>query len=213
VSDFPASPVPPADLLEGYLPRAWAKAGLAKALGGEELRLGLHLAGRGGGDWLIELRADEARVTRGSRNGAPLSLVQSVQDWRGALWEGRGGALGARAAELFRNGGSPGQSRWAPVRAAPLARALADLGALDGLLRLVVTGGKGGDWSLALRVGPGALPEAPTATLSLAAEDAAALLARELSPLEALLSGRLRLDGEMGFLLQLQGALGRLAPT
>jgi hypothetical protein len=51
----------------------------------------------------------------------------------------------------------------------------------------------------------------PTASLSLCAEDAEALLDRELGLLEALLSGRLRLDGEMGFLLQLQGALGRLA--
>jgi hypothetical protein len=60
-------------------------------------------------------------------------------------------------------------------------------------------------------VGPGEVPQTPTASLSLCADDAAALLGRELGPLEALLSGRLRLDGEVGFLLQLQAALGRIA--
>ena len=210
MSDFPAAPVSPAELLEGYLPRAWARADLARGLGRAPLRLGLHLSGKGGGDWLIELRSGEACVMRGSRELAPLTLALSVPDWRGALWEGRGGALGARAAELFRSGAMPFEG-WAELtRHAPLARAFDELGAMDGLLRLVITGGKGGDWSLALRVGPGELPEAPTASLSLCAEDAAALLDRELGLLEALLSGRLRLDGEMGFLLQLQGALGRI---
>ena len=68
------------------------------------LALGVQLVGEGGGEWVLDLRGGDVRVRPGSRAETAFSYVQTVEDWRGALWEGRGGAVGRGAAALFRPG-------------------------------------------------------------------------------------------------------------
>jgi putative sterol carrier protein len=75
---------------------------------------------------------------------------------------------------------------------------------LSGLVRMCVTGGEGGDWSLGLKLGPGEIPAEPTTTVSLRAEDADALERGELNPLEAFLGGRIQIAGDVTLLMQMQ---------
>jgi hypothetical protein len=132
-----------------------------------------------------------------------VTLVQSVADWRGALWEGRGGAIGRHAASLYRAEGVSAPSA-GPLRRAPSPAALARLGSLGGLLRVVVSGGAGGDWSLGFQLGPGEIEPEPRAEIRLAERDADALARGELGPVEAFLGGRVGVSGDLGLLMKLQ---------
>jgi hypothetical protein len=207
VADFPAAPLPPAEFLEDWLPRAYAEAEVPGEVKAVELELGVLLEGAGGGEWLFQMVEGVLTVRAGSREDAAFTLVQSVADWRGALWEGRGGAIGRGAAAVFRpealasGGGGPGG-----LLAAPSPAALAGMRALDGFLRMVVSGAAGGDWGVGFRLGPGAIPEQATTTVTIAAADAEAMERGELNPLEAFMAGRIQVEGDIALLMQMQAA-------
>ena len=94
-------------------------------------------------------------------------------------------------------------------------RALAGLRKLDGQIRLAITGGAeggaggGGDWELALRLGPGPIPARRTCALRASANAADALARGELAPLSALLRGHIEVQGDMKLLLRLAAHLRR----
>ena len=67
-----------------------------------------------------------------------------------------------------------------------------------------MSGGEGGDFAVGFKLGPGAIPAQPTATLSLSEADAAAMERGELDPLEAFMAGRIRVDGDMTLVMQMQ---------
>jgi hypothetical protein len=170
-----------------------------------ELRLGVCLLGEGGGEWVFRVSGGRVEVEAGPRRDAAVTWVQSVADWRGALWEGRGGAIGRYAAGLFRAEGvsAPGAGA---LRRAGSPDALARLGSLGALVRVVVSGGSGGDWSLGFQLGPGEIEPEPRATIRVAERDADALASGELGPVEAFLGGRIGLSGDLGLLMKLQAA-------
>ena len=199
---FPASPVSPAEILEDFLPQAFAEVGLPGAAQDLVVSLGIQLEGDEGGEWVLHLERGSVRVAAEPRGETALTYVQTVVDWRGALWEGRGGAMGAQAARLFRPEATPGGR--AAGLGPPHPAALEKLRALDGVVRVVVSGGDGGDWQLDLKLGPGALPEAPTTTVTLSAEDAAAMEQGQLDPLQAFMAGRIQVAGDMSLMLQMQ---------
>jgi hypothetical protein len=199
---FPDSPIDPAEFLEELLPRAFAEADLPDELRGVGMTFGVRLEGEGGGEWLVHLRDGSVRVERGACATAAFSLVQSVADWRGALWEGRGGALGRQAAAVFRPGS--GAAARAGELGAFSAAALAEMQALSGMVRLCVTGGDGGDWSVALKLGPGEIPAEATTTVSIRAEDVDAMERGELGAIEAFMGGRIQVAGDVALLMQMQ---------
>jgi hypothetical protein len=200
--EFPSQPIAPSEFFERFVPSAFAEAGLPAELRGLRLELGVRLEGEGGGEWLYQLEGGALHLVAGSRESAALTLVQSVADWRGALWEGRGGVVGRQAAGLLRPGAR--SESGASPQAALGADVLGQLQHLDGMIRMAVTGGDGGDWSVAFRLGPGPIPAEPTATLTIAADDAEALVRGELAPLEAFMAGRIQVDGDMTLVMQLQ---------
>lgn len=202
---FPASPVSPAELLERWLPRAFAEADLPDDVRRSDMMLGVRLEGPGGGEWVLRIENGALRVAPASRADTAFTFVQSVEDWRGALWEGRGGAIGRAAAGLFRPGEGAAAAAGPPgVGAAPSAAALEQMRSLDGLVRIVVHGGEGGDFAVGFKLGPGAIPERPSATLSVSASDAAAMERGELDPLAAFMAGRIRVEGDMTLVMQMQ---------
>jgi hypothetical protein len=201
MAEFPASPLDPSEFFEEFLPKAFAEAELPDELRAVEMTLGVYLEGEGGGEWLVHLRGGSARVEPGSREAAAFTVVQSVEDWRGALWEGRGGAIGRQAAAVFRPGERPAR---AGELGPPSPAALAQMHSLSGLVRLCVTDGAGGDWSLGLKLGPGEIPAEPTTTVSIRAEDADALERGDLNPLEAFMGGRIQIAGDLALLMQMQ---------
>ena len=203
---FPPSPIPPKQFVEEWLPRAFADAELPPELRDAELQLGLALVGQGGGEWLFDMKGGHLTVTPGTRGDAAFSVVQSVADWRGALWEGRGGAIGRQSLALFK----PGERPATPARpgqmgaGAPSPAALAEMRKLNGMIRMEVTGAEGGDWAVAFRLGPGAIPDQATTTVSVAAADAEAMDRGELDPMQAFMSGKLRVTGDMTLMMQMQ---------
>jgi hypothetical protein len=204
VTEFPPRPVPPAELLERWLPRAFAEADLPDDVRNSDMRLGLCLEGSGGGEWVLQVENGALQVKPASRDDTSFTFVQSVDDWRGALWEGRGGAIGQAAAGLFRPGLRTAASGAAGMGGAPPPAALEQMRSLNGLVRVVVKGGQGGDFAVGFKLGPGAIPAQPSATLSLDAADAAAMERGELDPLAAFMAGRIRVEGDMGLVMQMQ---------
>lgn len=202
MAEFPASPISAAEFFERFLPRAFAEAGLPEALRDVEACFGVCLEGAGGGEWLVDLRAGSLRVDPGTREGASVTVVQSVEDWRGALWEGRGGEVGRQAASLFQPG-ARADSRIGDL-VAPAVAALAQVEGLSGLVRVCVLDGDAGDWSLGLLLGAGDVPGEPTTTVSLSAEDVDAMARGDLGPLEAFMGGRIQVQGDVALLMQLQ---------
>jgi hypothetical protein len=204
---FPADPLEPAEFLERWLPRAFAELPLPEGAEQLDVRVGVFLEGPGGGEWVMYLAGGRLEVKAEPRHEAGLSVVQSVADWRGALWEGRGGVIGQGAASLFRPEGRGAAEPAARSLALPALASLAPLRELDGLLRLVVSGGEGGDWAVGVKLGGGAIPEEPTTTVTLSAADAAAMASGELNPLEAFMAGRIQLAGDVALMMQIQAIL------
>jgi len=209
VPEFPARPVSPRELLEEWIPGAFAAAGLPPGAERLDVKLGIQLEGEGGGEWVFHLDHGRVHVVRGPRDEAAFSYVQSVDDWRGALWEGRGGAIGEGAARFFQPGAAapaPGQ-----LGGTPSPAALVELAKLSGLLRMVVAGKEGASWSVGFKIGPGAIPEQATTTITISDEDAAALGRGELDPMTAFMSGRMRVEGDMTLMLQVQAVQMQVA--
>jgi hypothetical protein len=203
--EFPRSPVAPAELLESYLPAAFAAAPRPDAAVGVQLALGVQLVGAGGGEWVLDLRDGDVSVRSGSRAETAFSYVQTVEDWSGALWGGRGGAVGRLTAALFHPGAREVEAAVALVGAGVPA-AIAAFRDLRGLVRAVVSD-DGGDWRVALQLGPGEIPSQPTTELCVSAADADQMVTGELKPIEAFMAGRIRVLGDLGLVFQMQAAL------
>jgi hypothetical protein len=82
--------------------------------------------------------------------------------------------------------------------------ALQQLQALRGMIKMVVGGGPGGDWAVGFKLGPGPIPEPPTTTVSISAADADAMERGELDPMQAFMSGRIQIAGDMTLMMQMQ---------
>ncbi|UCE87609.1 MAG: SCP2 sterol-binding domain-containing protein, partial [Deltaproteobacteria bacterium] len=192
--------------IEGWLPRAFREAELPESARNLAVKLGVKLDGEGGGEWVFHLDNGELRVESGPREAAAFTLIQTVSDWRGALFEGRGGAFGKQASALFRPGSQP-EPGGALGRNPGNPAAVAALQNLDGLIRMVVSGGERGDWSIGFKLGPGAIPDQPTTTVTVSAEVADRLERGELDPLQAFMSGQIQIAGDMALMMQMQMAL------
>jgi len=205
---FPLSPVSPSEFFSDFLPKAFAEAGLPPGAESLGMQLGIQLTGPGGGEWVFQVEDGSLRVAQTPRDATAFTVCQSVADWRGALWEGRGGAIAKQAMTIFRPGhrAAPGPAGLGALGGPPSPAALAHLGGVDGSIRLVVAGGPGGDWQVEFKLGPGKIPEAPTTTVTLLAEDADRMERGELNPMEAFMAGRIQVAGDMTLLMQLQAA-------
>jgi hypothetical protein len=210
MAEFPAEPIAPDAFFQGYLPQAFQEAKLPRPLRSIDLDLGVKLDGDGGGEWVVRFAGGRLAVAAGSREKAAFTLVQSVADWQGALWAGRGGTVGRYTCAFFRPARRARAAGPSALAAASPA-ALAQMGELSGLVQVVLTGGSDGDWSVGLQLGPGEIPAAPTATLRMGAADADALASGDLGPVQAFLTGKVRLDGDLGLLLRMQSVAFRAA--
>jgi hypothetical protein len=208
--DFPDSPISAAEFFEAFVPARIARAGLADAAPGFDLAWGVHLSGEGGGEWLYRLSGGEFGVSVGNCDAAAFKLIQSVDDWRGTLWEGRGGVAARKALAIAGSDRVAGFARAAGT-ADPDGDFVARLAELDGVLSTVVTDGPGGAWSLAVQFGPGPVPDEVTTTVTLSHADADALASGSLAPLEAFLAGRITISGDMLLMMQLQSLAAELA--
>ena len=68
----------------------------------------------------------------------------------------------------------------------------------------MVTGDEGGDWSTSVKLGPGDIPAQSTTTISISSADAAAMQSGDLDPMQAFMSGRIIVSGDMTLVMQMQ---------
>ena len=87
---------------------------------------------------------------------------------------------------------------------APNTKVMDQLSALGGLIQVTVTSGEGGDWSTGFKLGPGELPAEPTTEIKIAAEDAEAMQDGSLEPMQAFMSGKIQVIGDMALMMQMQ---------
>jgi len=194
--ELPSDPISPKQFMEEFIPSALSEATLDAET---DVKLGVKIDGEGGGEWVLHISGGGFEVKETPREEAAFTLVQTVEDWRGALWEGRGGVFGQQASALL-SGGVAG-SEAAP---APNTKVMDQLSALGGLIQVTVTSGEGGDWSTGFKLGPGELPAEPTTEIKIAAEDAEAMQDGSLEPMQAFMSGKIQVIGDMALMMQMQ---------
>ncbi|MAG29407.1 MAG: hypothetical protein CL908_00770 [Deltaproteobacteria bacterium] len=216
MSDFPQQPVSPREFVEEVVPALFADVRLDEAERGIDLRIGLVLRGDEGGEWTLHFVAGELGIASGRHHDAELTVVQRVEDWRTALWEGRPGLVADAVARVAESGPEALRPSVAP-RGGAEGDPLRGVSDLRGLIELIISERGGEEWRIAVLLGPGAIPETPQATILLGAEQAEAIRSGDLHPLEALITGQLRLEGDLGLILQLQAlamnaSMSRSAP-
>ena len=209
---FPTSPVEPRVFVEEMIPALFAELVLEETERAIELSVGVVLqadvsteVGEPGGEWTLKFSAGELKVTVGRAVDCDLTIVQRVVDWRSALWEGRPRLIADAVTKLTTSG--PEALPRMPIeveggRANPL-RGLAEL---TGLIEAVISDERddGADWRVGVFLGPGPIPDAAQATIRLGTKEAEAIRLGEVHPVEALITGQLRLEGDLGLILQLQ---------
>jgi len=211
MSTFPDRPVPSHEFIEDVVPSLFAEAELEPAEEAVDLKVGIVLRGDpdpgpdrdAGGEWTLHFVAGELGIARGREETCEITVVQSVADWRSALWEGRPGLI-ADLVDQIRENGPEALRPPGPPGGGPPPDPLKGISDLRGLIEAVIADERGPDWRVGVLIGPGAIPEAPQATIRLGAEQADAIRTGALHPLEALITGQLQLDGDLGLILQLQ---------
>jgi len=204
MASLPSEPVSPREFMEDVVPAFFAEVELDEGERAVDFKLGVCLRGAGGGEWTLHFVEGELGIIEGRATECAITLVQSVDDWRAAIWEGRPGLV----ADVVRRVAEAGPRGLAPpgLDAPPRdpAAAFESLGNLQGMVEGIVASAGAADWRLAVLIGPGPVPETAHATLRIGADQAEALRRGELHPLEALITGALRLEGDLGLILQLQ---------
>jgi hypothetical protein len=220
---FPTTPVDPSAFFEETIPALFAEVVSGIALDDTdrsiELRVGVvllpddSLAGdcqAQGGEWTLHLADGDLAVLVGRASNCDLTIVQRVADWRSALWEGRPRLISDAVAAVVSAG--PEALRSAEARDnVGHPTTLKGFSDLQGLIEAVIAdeaeaaeGASAEDWKVGVYLGRGPIPESPQATIRLGAEQAEAMRRGELHPIEALITGQLRLEGDLGLILQLQ---------
>jgi putative sterol carrier protein len=90
---------------------------------------------------------------------------------------------------------------------------------LEGLIEAVIAGDPAQtedadlvDWKIGVQLGAGPIRDSPDATIQLGHEQAEAIRRGDLHPVEALITGQLRLEGDLGLIIQLQAIAMMAAP-
>ncbi len=200
----PSEPVSPNEFFEDLIPSLFAELDLGVEQRALDLKLAVCLEGEEGGAWSVHFVGGELGIAEGRAEDAAITLIQSVSDWRSALWEGRPGLVSDLVAQLEQVGAV--EPAWAGAAGPAVSnpRALEGLRELRGLIEISLASEGGADWRLGILLGTGPIPETPQAVIRIGAAEAEAIRRGTLHPLEALIGGQLRLEGDLGLILQLQ---------
>jgi hypothetical protein len=208
---FPSEPVTPHDFIGNTIPALFTEMVLGEAEKALELKVGVVLRGDEGGEWTLHFVAGELATRSGRSEDCDVTVIQSVDDWRGALWEGRPALISEGIAAVVASGqGSLRSAAGNPELGNP--EALKGLREVRGLIEVIISeenNAPGRDldatgWRVGVQLGPGPLAEAAGATLRLGTEQADAMRRGDLHPVEALITGQLRIEGDLGLIMQLQ---------
>ena len=200
---FPDQPVPPDEFIEDVIPSLFAEMELEPDEAAIDLRVGVVLQGEGGGEWTLHFVDGELGIRDTRDPEAEITVIQAVADWRSAIWEGRP-ALIADGVEQLRTGGPDALRPPGVSEGGASIDPLKGISDLRGRIEMRIEDESATSWAVGVLVGPGPVPETPQATITLGSAEGDAIRDGSLHPLEALISGQLQLDGDLGLILQLQ---------
>jgi putative sterol carrier protein len=211
MNPFPNAPVSPREFIEEVIPSLFAEVVLDERAEALDFKIGLVLEGEDGGEWTLHFIEGELGIADALAPDCALTILQSVADWRSGLWEGHP-RLVADAVNQLKAGLDRKSSSGVRLESPRNLEALRDLDNLSGRVDAIIEGdregiGEGiseGDWRIGVRVGAGPIPKLPDATIQVGSGQAEAIRSGRLHPLEALMTGQLRLEGDLGLVLQLQ---------
>ncbi|MFK7898830.1 MAG: SCP2 sterol-binding domain-containing protein [Myxococcota bacterium] len=208
MTTFPDAPISSQAFMEDFIPAFFNAVEVPPENHDVDLKVGVVLKPAEGGEpdpggaWTLHFASGALAVARDREEACEITVVQNLADWRAALWEGRP-ALVADGVSALREGGADALAP--PEAGAPRTPAeIKGFSDIQGLIELVISDPAASDWRMGIRVGAGPIPEEPQATILLGAEQAELIRVGDLHPLEALMSGQLRLEGDLGLILQLQ---------
>lgn len=203
MSFLPEAPVSPREFIEEVIPSLFAEVELDDEAEQVDLKVGVRLDGPEGGEWTLHFVEGELGIIDGLAPDCGLTILQSVADWRSAIWEARPGLVADGIREIAELGPA-GLAEASRARGPGNPKALRELETLPGRIDAIVAGEGVPDWRIAVHIGPGPIAETPQATLMIGSVEAESLRVGELHPLEALITGKLRLEGDLGLILRLQ---------
>ena len=197
--DRPPAGIPTADFFEAWLPDAFAATGRRAPANAPLVRA--TLSGAGGGAWDIECDDDGLIVTPTSANPPDVWLRQPALDFR-AAFDGD-----PQLPALIPPGWSALDLLFLDPRDADMLKQV------SGRVLVEITGRSARRWSLDMAVGKaGVTAGRPRTTIRLDGSTFEGLQTGSLPPMQALLGGRLTIEGDRPLAMQLLLLLGsRLA--
>jgi hypothetical protein len=199
--DRPPPEIAVAELFERWLPEAFAAAGHRAPAGAPTVRA--SISGTGGGAWDVRAEGTTLSVSQAGREPPDVWIRQSVADLRVAL-----GALDPDLPALLPDGWSARDLLFADPRDADLVRQI------SGRLSFEIDGRRRRRWILDVGFGKaGVSAGRPRTTVRIDGASFDGVRAGSIAPMQALLDGRLKIEGDralaMQLLLLVGGRLGR----
>jgi len=181
----PAIPesVTPEQFFEQLMPVGFAAQAQAGGATAQDFTLQYHVAGAGGGDWLVTIKDGRMTAEKGSGE-ANLTFSLSVDDWRDTVL-GRDGATLAVIVPQSRPGRPDNSARAKQIRgtmALELAREGKEPIKVEMMFNNAAT---------------------PRTVMRMKLVDYVAMQEGRLNGQEAFMTGKLRVEGDMGFLMQI----------
>lgn len=193
--DRPPAGIPTAEFFQSWLPDAFAATGRRAPANAPIVRA--TLAGNGGGAWDIECDDDRLVVTETSASPPDLWLRQPVKDFR-AAFDGD-----PHLPALIPPGWSALDMLFLDPRDADLLKQV------SGRVLVELMGRSGRRWSLDVAAGKaGVSAGRPRTTIRLDGGTFEGLQTGSLPPMQALLGGRLTIEGDRALAMQLLLLLG-----
>jgi putative sterol carrier protein len=176
--------VTPEQFFEQLLPMGFAAQTAAGGNTPQDFTLQYHLTGAGGGDWLVTIAGAKMTTRKGSVEDANLTFTLSTDDWRDAV-VGRNGATVALILPQSRPG-RPDNSARARQLKGTMALELGREGAEPYRQEMCFNGGA-----------------TPRSVMKMKLADYLAMQEGRLNGQEAFMTGKLKIEGDLGFLMQL----------
>jgi putative sterol carrier protein len=167
---------------------------------GGDIQAGLsfRIEGDQGGDFSTKIEQGEVKVSEGLLDDALVTLMMAQKDFLAVI-------TGERKMAMQMPGGGGGKEPDVSEIPKQLQNTIDTLKGVEGMLMFQITDPGEGDFAVKLKfAGPKEkLGADPDVTISIAKEDADAMAKGDLNPQAAFMSGKIKIDGDMGLLMQM----------
>jgi putative sterol carrier protein len=180
----PPDTITPEQFFEQLMPMGFAAQAAERQSPPADATLQFRLSGAGGGDWVIQIQGGQMIGRKGQADQANLTVTLGVDDWRDAVLERNGASLALVIP----------QQR--PDRPDNSARAMQ----LKGTLAVDLARDAGEPFKVEMCFNNAA---APRTVIKMKIGEYVAMQTGKLNGQEAFMTGRLRVEGDIAFLMQI----------